>query len=256
MAFNDVKPAFGLKSDDFENCIAHGITPYSSEFESMLNTCLSLVNQVKTSQNTPLLSILLEGTAGSGKTALAAHLAAKSDYPSVRRIGAETYVGYSESAKVTEISKIFDDAYKTPLALIVLDDLERLMDYVRIGPRFSNVVLQALFSLLKKRPTKENRRLLIIGTTSDKEFMQDSELFAAFNVALSVPKLSAPEHFKMVLGKLPGFDDSTAADIATAMLGRSVGIQRLLLVAEMAVQRQNPVTKSVFLDCLQCAGGH
>ena len=31
--------------------------------------------------------------------------------------------------------------------------------------------------------------------------------------------------------------------------------RRLLLVAEMAVQQQNPVTKEVFADCLQHVGG-
>ena len=40
------------------------------------------------------------------------------------------------------IAKVFDDAHKSPLSMVVLDDLERLLEYVRIGPRFSNLVLQ------------------------------------------------------------------------------------------------------------------
>lgn len=256
LAFNDIKAAFGQKQDEFENCIRQGIVSYSSEFEELFNSCQSLVNQVRTSSNTPLLTLLLEGTPGSGKTALAAHIATKSGFPFVRRVGAETFVGYSEYDKVKEINKIFDDAYKTELAVIVLDDIERLLDYVRIGPRFSNHVLQALFSLIKKVPTKQNRRLLVIGTTSDKEFLQDAELFQAFNVSLSIPKLSAPDHFKKVLKDLDGFQPAVVDEIATAMLGKSLGIQRFLTVAEMAVQRQKPVTKAVFEDCLKSAGGH
>jgi len=253
----DIKAALGQRSDDFENCISHGITPYSDEFRKLQATCETLINQVRTSENTPLLSILLEGAPGSGKTALAAHLATKSNYAFVRRIGADQFVGWNELTKVAEISKIFDDAYKTPLSVIVLDDLERLMEYVRIGPRFSNVILQAFFSLLKKPPPKlqqEHRatgRLLVIGTTSDKEFLQDSELYSAFNVALNVPKLAMPEHFKVVLKTLPGFSPAVAEEIGDAMVGRGLGIQRLLLVAEMAVQRQNPVTAEVFMDSLQ-----
>merc|ERR1712192_260894 len=114
------------------------------------------------------------------------------------------------------------DAYKTPLSLIVLDDLERLMEYVRIGPRFSNPVLQALFSLLKKRPKNSDRRLLIIGTTSDKEFMQDSELFDAFNVALTVPNLSSPEHFKAVLKTINGFSGTVIEDICSNLQGKTL----------------------------------
>jgi vesicle-fusing ATPase len=259
-ALSDIKPAFGRKDDDFEGCLRHGIVPYSSEFDNVLRTCNGLIEQVKSSSNTPLLSILLEGSQGCGKTALAAHLAAQSGYPYVRRIAAETYVGWGELAKVAEIHKVFEDAYKTPLSVIVLDDLERLMDYVQIGPRFSNTILQAFFSLLKKVPpkaksgTRDEGRILIIGTTSNKDFLKDSELFNAFNVALSIPRLCQPEHFKVVLKSLPGFTAQVVEEISMEMLGKGLGIQRLLLVAEMAVQRQSPVTKEIFLECLQCAG--
>lgn len=50
--------------------------------------------------------------------------------------------------------QIFDDAYKSQLSCVVVDDIERLLDYVPIGPRFSNLVLQALLVLLKKPPPK------------------------------------------------------------------------------------------------------
>ncbi|KAJ8319895.1 hypothetical protein KUTeg_001482 [Tegillarca granosa] len=43
-----------------------------------------------------------------------------------------------------DVKPIFDDAYKSPLSCIIVDDIERLLDYVPIGPRFSNLVLQAL----------------------------------------------------------------------------------------------------------------
>ena len=49
---------------------------------------------------------------------------------------------------------MFEDAYRSPLSCIVVDDIERLLDYVRIGPRFSNAVLQTLLVLLKKEPPK------------------------------------------------------------------------------------------------------
>eukprot|EP00747_Dinoflagellata_sp_TGD_P182072 gnl/TRDRNA2_/TRDRNA2_36142_c0_seq1.p1 gnl/TRDRNA2_/TRDRNA2_36142_c0~~gnl/TRDRNA2_/TRDRNA2_36142_c0_seq1.p1 ORF type:complete len:732 (+),score=170.63 gnl/TRDRNA2_/TRDRNA2_36142_c0_seq1:79-2274(+) len=253
-ALTEVKPAFGQHDDDFQHCMRRGIIPYSSEFEHMLSTSMSLIEQVRSSENTPLLSVLLHGPPSCGKTALAAHLAAKCDYPFVRRVASENYVGYSEQAKVSAITKMFDDAYKSSLSLLVLDDLERLMDYVRIGPRFSNVVLQGIFSLLKKQPPKEGRRLLIIGTTSDLNFLEESELARVFNVQVSVPVVSSPDSFKTVLSMLPGFQTETVSAICAAVAGKHIGIQKLLLVAEMAVQRQNPVSKDVFFECLEHAG--
>jgi hypothetical protein len=55
---------------------------------------------------------------------------------------------------------VFEDAYKSTHSVIVIDDLERLLDYVPMGSRFSNVVLQALLVLLKKRPPKVIQRVL------------------------------------------------------------------------------------------------
>merc|ERR1719384_2920059 len=130
-ALSEVKPMFGAHEDEFEHCMSrHKIMHHSPDFSQMLRSCESLRDQVRSSENTPLLSMLLYGSPGSGKTALSAFLATTSDYPFVRRIGSETFVGYSEQAKVSAITRIFEDAYKSPLSVIVLDDLERLMDYV------------------------------------------------------------------------------------------------------------------------------
>lgn len=60
---------------------------------------------------------------------------------------------------------------QSPLSIIVLDDIERLLEFVAIGPRFSNGILQTLLVLLKKVPP-QSRRLLIIGTTSAATVMQ------------------------------------------------------------------------------------
>lgn len=60
----------------------------------------------------------------------------------------------SSFASSSPLFQIFDDAYKSQLSCVVVDDIERLLDYVPIGPRFSNLVLQALLVLLKKPPPK------------------------------------------------------------------------------------------------------
>jgi vesicle-fusing ATPase len=254
-AFDDIKPAFGQHSEEIESYLGHGITSFSDEFRQLQTACSSLVDQVRSSENTPLLSVLLHGGQGSGKTALAAHLAKSSDYPFVRRVGPDNYVGYSELAKLSALTKVFEDAYKSELSLIVLDDLERLMDYVRIGPRFSNVILQALFALLKKQPPYAGRRLLIIGTTSDRAFLEDSELIRIFNVCLQMPTLEwGSVGFKAVLQERPGFQEKALQEICQALSGRSIGIKTLLLVAEMALQRQSPIQKDVFMECLECTG--
>ena len=120
------------------------------------------MEQVRVSDKTPMLTCVLEGASGSGKTALAATLAIGAQYPFMKLVSADNMVGMSEMGKCQALAKVFEDAYKSPLSLIVLDDIERLLDYVAIGPRFSNVVLQALLILLKRQPP-EGRKLLVLS---------------------------------------------------------------------------------------------
>ena len=114
--------------------------------------------------------------------------------------------------------------------------------------------MQALFALLKKPPPKENSRLLVLGTTADAHFLEEAELFQAFNVALQIPVLSQPLHYKTVLEALPGFTAPAIQEICAGIAGKSIGIKTLILVAEMAVQRENPVQMAVFLECLKQCG--
>lgn len=107
----------------------------------------------------------------------------QSDFPFIKLISPESMVGYSEAQKVAHLSKVFMDSYKSPLSVIVVDSIERLLgEFVRsrcrllvadwnpIGPRFSNTVLQALVVLFGKRPPKVSSVAFALadnsGTTS------------------------------------------------------------------------------------------
>ena len=61
-------------------------------------------------------------------------------------------VGFSETSMRLTIKKVLDDAYKSPLSCIVLDDLEIMMDYSPVGPRCSNNMLQALLVYIENLP--------------------------------------------------------------------------------------------------------
>jgi vesicle-fusing ATPase len=88
------------------------------------------------------------------------------------------------------------------------DEIERLLEYVAIGPRFSNSVLQVLMVLAKRSPPP-GKKLLVIGTTSAGEVLETMGLTEAFNVNLHVPALR-PEEVEAVLRDQDAF---SAADI-------------------------------------------
>lgn len=85
------------------------------------------MEQVRKSERTPLVCALLHGPSGAGKTALAATIAMASDFPFIKLISPETMVGMSEAQKIAQLGKVFMDSYKSPLSVIVVDSIERLL---------------------------------------------------------------------------------------------------------------------------------
>lgn len=103
--------------------------------------------------NAPIASILLHGPPGTGKTALAVRIAQQSEFPFIKFISPDNMVGYSEAQKVTAITQVFVDSYKSPLSVIIADNIERLIgqlayinpqtffyhDHRRLGPKGSEI---------------------------------------------------------------------------------------------------------------------
>ncbi len=80
-ALDEVKPAFGSQTEDLQALVTHGMLDYGSRYQQLVKTLDMLTQQVTTSEKTSLLTCLLAGPAGSGKTALAATAALKSGFP-------------------------------------------------------------------------------------------------------------------------------------------------------------------------------
>jgi len=237
-AFGEIQPMFGLNSTELENCIQFGMINYGVNYEILSSKISSLFEQIKNSTSISLLSVLLEGEPGCGKTALASYLALHSGFPYVKIISPESLVKYMESGKYTAIYNTFEDGYKSPYSIIILDNIEKLIEYIRIGPRFSNLLLQTLSVYIKKLPPKKGKKMLIIGTTSSASQLEELGLVESFDRRISIPNLSRNE----ILNVLKNYDCQPEERDKIANLVQNSTIKQLCFLIDRALQK-NPVLK-------------
>lgn len=239
---NDIKPAFGTSAEEIESVIRNGIIHWGPFMDLVLQEAEIFINQVRNPKTSATVTVLLEGAAKTGKTSLAAKIALDSQFPFVKICSPEAMVGYTEQAKCQIIRKMFDDAFKSPLSCLIIDDIERLIDYAPVGPRFSNLVLQALLVLLKKQPPK-GKNLLVLCTTSEKDILEQLKLPAVFTKRIHCSILTAPEHLMNVLNSIcsssdPVFTKQQRDTIAQriAKINVHVGIKQLMEAIQNATE--------------------
>jgi vesicle-fusing ATPase len=241
-AFDDVKPAFGVSEDELQGCLTGGIIHFNASIDNILDEGRLIFQQVQAEDSTPLFSVILHGPPGSGKTALAAKMAIDSEYPFIKLCSPNNMIGFNESMKIEHMRKIFDDAYKSPLSVVVIDNIERILGWVPIGPRFDNSVLQNLMVLLKKQPPK-GRRLLVLATTGERSVLQQLDLFTSFDADIAVPNVSSYEDVAHILKHSGAAIDPERALQELRQTTRKdtvgVGIKKILLGIETAKQDQD-----------------
>ncbi|KAL3073579.1 hypothetical protein niasHS_017146 [Heterodera schachtii] len=237
---NDVKPSFGLR-----DCVSR-----------VLEEGRLLIKETAAPDTRGFVRALLAGLPNTGKSFLAAQSAKDSEFPFIKVCTPEEMVGYSEAEKCAKIRKIFEDAYKSPLSCVIIDNIERLMDYSPIGPRYSNMVLQTLLVLLGKRPP-QNHRLLVLATTSNEQFLYEADMLSVFSKVIRVEQLHSANHVMAVLEEANIFSEEEIKQIEDELRSRdgvSIGIKRMLELLDFVKQSEPKHRVQLLLDGIREAG--
>ncbi|KAI4849148.1 AAA-domain-containing protein [Aureobasidium sp. EXF-8845] len=254
-ALNEVQPLFGVAEEELDRCVEGGIIHFGKHVDSILERGRLFVNQVR-SGDTPLLSVLLYGPRGSGKTALAAQMALDSEFPFIKLIKPVDIVGMNEIQKIQYIQKVFTDAYKSPQNVLVLDNIELLIDWVPVGPRFSASVLAALKGMMQNKPPK-GRPLLIFATTSSRSVLQQLQL--DFSAQIPVPNVQTQSELQVIMKQSGVFSDSDInralgeIEETTGSKTINVGVSSILLAIQTAKQDQDKTGRFAEVLSEMCA---
>jgi vesicle-fusing ATPase len=154
-ALTEVKPAYGVSEDDLERTVRMGIIPFSPHIRNIVNQGMEYVNTLKDSPDLPNMAVLFHGPYESGKSALAAHIAMLSEFPFVKLVSPQNLTQFrDEFGKKDYLSKVWSDAHKSPLSILILDNIEQLIEWNPVGSRFSNSITDRLISLIQSTPPK------------------------------------------------------------------------------------------------------
>ena len=127
-----------------------------------------------------------------------------------------------------------------------------LLDWTALGARFSNAVLQTLLVLLRKRPPK-NRRLLIIGTTSERSVLKQMDFMNSFDAEIPVPTVPSLRELNEILKSVNVFDSQIRNNVLHELQTINpteelkVGIKKILSMLETSLQDEDAPARFVSL---------
>lgn len=253
-AVEEVKPEFGVENSKLDVYKVSDLIDYGSRYQKILENAFTILKDINQNK-VNLASVLLHGKIGTGKTSIAAKIAIESNTPFVKFVSSEDLIGKPDFYKVNYIVKCFEDAYKSKNSVIILDDLERLCEYVEIRKSVSNSILQAIMVLLKKLPQKTGYSLCIIATSSDLRFLREFGLFSLFNVKIEVPELSfdfgKENEIGTVFGKVKGLKVENRLGMGKKF---RISIKKLLFMMHMMGNMGSGSMEKDFKNALKAIG--
>jgi len=261
LALDEVMPELGKKKIDehLGHMYGRGVIEFRAEVAAIKASVRRLLTTMeRTGDNGASAAmnrqaLLLRGERGSGKSAMAAFLANElAKWPFIRVVSADGFVGASDMAICASLDRVFTDAYKSDQSIVILDDIERLIGYT-VGPRFSNAILQALLTLIRRNNENEPHRKLLVVATVTPAVSRALRLDREFDFVYDLAAVTTKAQFEHILEKAGHAKRCTPSasvivEEAERLLRRTrdVGIAHLLTVLELAVDDELQITRESF----------
>lgn len=192
-AFTKIIPKFGCDRSEF--IIPDSVVEYDS-YNKIRNELSELIHKLKRSKHINFIKVLLVGENGVGKTTIASSIVG---YPFAKCIRSDKLLKHKvDYAKAAAIHETFMNSYKSCHSYIMIDDLERVIEFMTLGPRYSINILQTLLVLLSTSPPK-GCKLFVVATTSNLDIMNSLNMTHVFDRVITIPKLDQSDlkHFNL-----------------------------------------------------------
>lgn len=183
---NEIKPQFGSISKEIEIITSQQFELYSNEYKQRYEDILTKINNLSKGN---LLSILIQGDSYVGKTMMACQIAKNCDFNCIKFISSETLMNFT--FKETQIYDMFEQGYRSKSFVLVLDSLEKLFEYSKLGNIYNNKILQSIYTILSK-VIEHSKKVVIILTSSNRVLMNNLEISQLCTYSYQLSDTSTP----------------------------------------------------------------
>ncbi len=251
LALKEIKPAFGVDAKELESFLTGELYDYGKKFKQVCSTIRKFFDNVQNKEHLKFDSVLLCGPSSSGKTSIAVSLALQSTFNFVKIISSRQFLGYSDQKKMNEIINVFENAYKSSSALVIIDSIEHLIEFVDVGPRFSSSIVQCLITLCSTPSQNKHHRLMILATTSHIHTLNTLGLKQIFT-CVEVPLITHPNEVYSLLKQLNVQTDDLELHQMASACSFPIGIKKLLPAIQNMPDDNSTV--DTFVESLQERG--
>ncbi len=160
-SLREIKPQFGTRSALIDIICSTELQMYSDEYKE---TYADIADKMKALKSGNRLSLLLSGPNYIGKTKMVAHLAKESDYNCVKFINAESLI--NSYAKDIYLNDLVESGLKSESCIFILDSIEKIIEYSKLGNIYNNKILQSIYILLDKIIDPANKIIVLITSSN------------------------------------------------------------------------------------------
>lgn len=211
-AIDDIIPMFGKISNDIQIITSSPFIFWSHKLNELEYDILGKISGLRKGN---ISTILITGPTYVGKTKFISHVAKKSGVPCVKMITTERLIKSSMS-KASYISDTFEKCIKADTSILIFDGLERIIEWLQIGPRFNNEILQTIISIMTNQINPEKKCVLVF-TANDREVLENLGMIDLFDThydyPTTIPKADIKKHFPCVADKCGFLDEENISDV-------------------------------------------
>jgi vesicle-fusing ATPase len=164
-AISETHPIFGSDTRVINNILPENFQWKDDNIHNVYNQVVQMMTEFVDNDASYIQSVLLTGLdQRCDSSIICAKIAEVSPFPCVKYVAADEFIGMVDHNAASHLKEYFEEVYKSESSLIILDNIEDIICYSPIGPRYNNDTLRSLGVMVTKKPP--NRRKIFIVATS------------------------------------------------------------------------------------------